>query len=127
MTVEIFIFEGIVNFYCGMAMGFDLIAATAVLKAKEKHPEIKLIACIPCAGQERYYPAEEKNKYGEILARCDKIERIGESYYKGCMLVRDRFMVDNCERVLAYMDKNVGGTAYTVRYARSKSREVYFL
>ena len=124
-TVESFIEQGVINFYCGMAMGFDLIAAEVVLEKKIRFPDVKLIACVPCPEQQKYFPAEEKLKYERILGSCDKVEILSDRYYKGCMLVRDRFMVDNCGRVLAYLNKNDGGTAYTVRYAKSKNKEVY--
>lgn len=126
-TVEKFINEGIVRFYCGMAMGFDLIAADVVLEMKKLYPDVQLIACVPCPNQERYYPENEKNKYKRILAQCDKVEVLSDGYYNGCMFVRDRFMVDNSNRVLAYMNKPVGGTAYTVKYAKSKKKEVYLI
>ena len=125
--VERLIEEGVVNFYCGMAQGFDLIAAEVVLKAKKNHPKVKLFACVPCPDQEKYFSLEDKNRYAAILNGCDVIERISDYYYKGCMLARDRFMVDNCSHVLAYLDKSVGGTAYTVRYAVSKVRNIRFM
>lgn len=124
-AIEYLIGEGIVNFYCGMAMGYDLIAAEAVIKLRQNHPQIKLIACVPCPGQDRYFPAEEKKKYNSILPLCDRVEILSERYYKGCMLVRDRFMVDNCDTVLAHIAKAGGGTGYTVRYAHSKNRRIF--
>ena len=126
-TVEQFILQGIKYFYCGMAMGFDLIAADVVLELKEKYPHVVLIACVPCPDQEKNFPTEEKEKYKRILPLCDKVARLSESYYRGCMLARDRFMVDNCHRVLAYLDRQDGGTAYTVRYAKSKKRDIYIM
>lgn len=126
-AVERLISEGVENFYCGMAMGFDLIAAEVVLEEKKLHPDVKLIACVPCPDQQKRYPAEDKEKYERILPLCDKVEIVSDCYYRGCMLTRDRFMVDNCSRVLAYMDRNDGGTAYTVGYAKSKSKQIYIM
>lgn len=127
LAVESLIAEGVENFYCGMAMGFDLIAAEVVLEKKKVHSHVRLIACVPCPDQQKKYPAEEKEKYERILPLCDKVELVSEHYYKGCMLTRDRFMVDNCSRVLAYMDRNDGGTAYTVTYAKSKNKNIYIM
>lgn len=122
-----FIEQGFTTFYCGMAMGFDLIAADVVLEQKKLHPELRLIACVPCPNQEKNFPAEERRKYRRIISACDAVELISDSYYRGCMLVRDRFMVDCCERVIAYLDRNEGGTAYTVRYAKSKNKDIYII
>ena len=126
-AVERLILQGFENFYCGMAMGFDLIAAEVVLDAKKFYPHVKLIACVPCPDQQRSYPEEEKKKYERLLPLCDKVEILSDHYYRGCMLARDRFMVDNCSCVLAYMDRNDGGTAYTVRYAKSKNKQIYIM
>ena len=41
---------GTTEFLCGMAFGFDLLAAESVLSAK-KNFNVKLIACLPCANQ----------------------------------------------------------------------------
>ena len=120
--------RGVYIFYCGMATGFDLIAAKVVLERKKNNNSIKLIACVPCPYQERYYPADEKKCYKEVLNSCDEVKLVSEKYFNGCMLVRDRFMVDNCETVLAYLDgRKEGGTAYTVRYARCLDRRIYII
>ena len=42
---------GITNFYCGMALGFDMLAAEEVISLKVELPNLKLIAVIPYDGQ----------------------------------------------------------------------------
>ena len=64
--------RGYETFLCGMAWGFDLLAAQAVLELKEDNPQIKLIACVPCPGQEKNFPEEEKIKYKEIIESATK-------------------------------------------------------
>ncbi len=110
---------GTENFYCGMAMGFDLAAAESVLQYK-KGSEIQLIACIPCLGQENTFSKKNRERYGRILENCSKTIVLSEEYYDGCMLARDRFMVDNCDVLVSYQRRNNGGTSYTVNYAKSK-------
>lgn len=41
---------GITNFYCGMALGFDMLAAEEVISLKVELPNLKLIAVIPYGG-----------------------------------------------------------------------------
>ena len=43
--------EGVDTFISGGALGFDMMAAIAVLKAKEKHPHAKLVMALPCRDQ----------------------------------------------------------------------------
>ena len=109
--------RGYETFLCGMAWGFDLLAAQAVLELKEDNPQIKLIACVPCPGQEKNFPEEEKIKYKEIIEKCDEVRVISKNFYKGCMYARDRYMVDNSALLLAYDRRHEGGTYYTVTYA----------
>lgn len=110
---------GTKNFFCGMAMGFDLAAAESVLQYK-KDFEINLIACIPCLDQEKKYSQKNKERYLKILENCIRKIVLSEEYYDGCMFVRDRYMVDNCNVLVTYQRRKSGGTSYTVNYAKSK-------
>ena len=51
--IKALILQGVDTFLNGMAMGFDLISAEAVLSFKKKFPFIRLIACIPCYHQDK--------------------------------------------------------------------------
>ena len=128
-TVLLLAEKGIINFFCGMAKGFDLYAAEAVLKAKESYPNIKLIACVPFYGQEKSYLKEDKERYVQILKKCDFKFTFAETYYKGCALNRDKYMADNADVMVAYLKKKTGGTAYTVGYFKKKypEKEIIFL
>jgi uncharacterized phage-like protein YoqJ len=115
-AVQRLIEQGCKTFYCGMAQGFDLYAAQAVIGLKKIHKDVKLIACIPCDNQEKYYSIAEKKLYVETLKLADEKVLVSPTYYQGCMLVRDRYMVDRADVMIAYLRKENGGTAYTVRY-----------
>lgn len=110
---------GTKNFFCGMAMGFDLAAAESVLQYK-KDFEINLIACIPCHDQEKNYSQKNKERYLKILENCSDKITLSEEYIDGCMFVRDRYMVDNCDVLVTYQRRKSGGTSYTVNYAKAK-------
>lgn len=118
--VQALIKNGCTVFYCGMAQGFDLLAAKVVLKEKKRHPEVKLIACIPCHEQEKYFPAAEKKAYRELVKKADERVCLAEQYYRGCMQARDRYMADNAEAMIAYVRKETGGAAYTAGYFQKK-------
>lgn len=110
---------GTKNFFCGMAMGFDLAAAESVLQYKKDY-EINLIACIPCLGQENSFSKKNKERYLKILENCSQKIVLSEEYYDGCMFARDRYMVDSCNVLVTYQRRKRGGTSYTVNYAKSK-------
>ena len=85
---------------------------------KEKYPQIKLILVLPCKDQTRGWYDSDIKKYNEILSRADKVVYIAERYYDGCMLKRNRHLVDNSGYCIYYLKRDGGGTAYTVNYAK---------
>lgn len=111
---------GCKRFLCGMAQGFDLLAAETVIRLNDAD----LVACIPCRTQSEYFPAADKIRYKNILSACSEVICLSEEYYNGCMQVRDRFMVENCDTVLSYCRKSSGGTRYTLNYAVKKGRKI---
>ncbi len=121
--LEQLIREGYDYFLCGMAIGFDLLALEKLVELKAKY-RFEIEACIPFHGQEKSYPAREKEKYRALLKWCDKKVVLFPSYGNGVYLARDRYMVDVSDKILAYCKRETGGTAYTVRYARKKQIEV---
>lgn len=125
--VESLIKKGVTVFYCGMAKGFDLVAGETVLKLKKKYKEIKLIACVPYYGQERGFEEKDKKRYAILLKKCDEQVLLSESYYKGCLLARNRYMVERSAYLIAYLKKDTGGTAYTVNYALKKGLEIAYM
>ncbi len=109
--------SGTQNFYCGMAQGFDLTAAESVISLKKDYP-IKLFACIPCAEQSDSFSRADKIRYERILENCDGKIVLSPSYFKGCMHLRDRFLIDNCNVLVCFLRRKSGGTYYTVNYAK---------
>ncbi len=101
-------------FLNGMAMGFDLTAAEVVLTFLDEYPDIRLIACLPCEEQNKYYSKEDKARYDNVLLLAEK-KLLSTHYYKGCMLVRNDYMVEHADMLIAYCNKKTGGTAYTVK------------
>ena len=120
--IEKLIQEGVLVFFVGMAKGFDLAAAEEVIKLKKKYP-VKLVACIPYYGQEKGYSEKDKKRYVAILKKCDEQVLTTDSYFRGCELVRNKYMVDNATHLIAYLKKDTGGTAYTVKYFKKKKGE----
>lgn len=119
--------KGVHTFYDGMARGFDLLCAKCVIELKKEFPQIKLIACVPCPKQEKYFKSEDKKLYYEVLEGCDQVKLISKFYFDGCMFVRNRYMVDNAGKVVVYQREEDGGTAYTHNYAVEQGKEIYLL
>ena len=115
--------NGTTNFLCGMALGFDTAAAESVLLYKDDFGA-KLTACLPCVNQYERFSQSNKERYFDILERCDEVITLAPSYYSGCMQARDRYMVDNSDLLVCFLRKQSGGTFYTVNYARKLGKKI---
>ncbi|MBR2340812.1 MAG: DUF1273 family protein [Clostridia bacterium] len=117
--------QGVKTFYDGGAIGFDLIAAETVLKFRKRYG-LKLILCVPFYGQESRFPARDKTRYQAIYKKADEVVIVSEHYYRACFLKRNDYMIDRADYMIAYLNKEVGGTAYTVKKFRAKKGENVF-
>jgi len=116
------------HFICGMARGSDLYFAEAVLALRENYPEITLEGARPCETQADGWPQSERNRYFGILDRCDYETLVQHHYDRGCMMRRNRYMVDRAARIIAVYDGvPQGGTAQTLLYALRKGLETDIL
>ena len=114
--------SGVTVFRTGGALGFDTLAALAVLEKKASYPEIKLELCLPCRDQTAKWDKVSVDFYNKILERADYVTVLHDRYVDGCMLERNRFMVDGSTYCIAFCkNENAfrSGTSYTVRYAKS--------
>lgn len=116
--------EGFRVFRAGGAIGFDRIAADAVLALRQKHSDVQLHVYIPCLDQNKFFPSEENEHYLAQMRCADKIMCMHERYQKGCMAERNRALVDGSDALVCYLRKNSGGTAYTVNYAIEKQKRL---
>lgn len=117
--------KGYSNYYCGMAMGFDLLSAEVVLSLKAEYKELRLIAVVPYRNQDERFSFADKKRYHSILNRADETILLCENYYQGCLLRRNDYMLARSNQVIAYFDgENKGGTFYTCRNAQVKGLPV---
>ena len=116
--VEMLYMAGACRFRVGMAEGFDLAAASAVLVAKNKYSDIELEVFIPWRGFEQTFSESNRRLYSLIVERATQIHYLAEGYYHGVYQERNEKMVDGADYVIAWWNGKPSGTANTVRYAR---------
>ena len=118
--------QGITRFYCGVAMGFDIMAAEAVLTLKEAKTDatIDLFCVKPFEEQAKNFPEFWQKKHRKILEAADEVVIMGTKYYKGCFHKRNCYMVDNSDIVLTYYDGKNGGTKSTLAYASKLGKRI---
>lgn len=116
------ILDGYDTFMFGACYGFDIMCAKQVLLRKKvvmlSDPEnIKLIAVVPFEDQASRWKESDRIKYFEILSKCDDIVIINKQYKSGCYHERNRYMIENSNKLICYYNGSDGGTKYTVDYA----------
>lgn len=106
-VLERLINNGATDFYTGGAVGFDTLAANAVLQLCKTYPHIKLHLVLPCckADQTAKWTAEQIAEYDRILLAADSIEYICEKYYCGCMKARNARLVELANCCICYYDE----------------------
>ena len=110
--------RGFRRFICGGAMGFDTMAASVVLqKKRDGLADLSLMLALPCEDQAKGWAETDAQLYREIREQADRLIVLSPRYYPGCMIVRNRFMVDHAALCVAFLCTAKGGTAGTVRYA----------
>lgn len=119
--------KGVIFYGVGGSYGFDMLAEMAVIRAKQRHSEIKLILVLPCRDHDKYWTEENKMQFAVILRKADKVVYTADGYFSGCMHKRNRHLVNFSGYCVAYLNKNSGGTAFTVNYARQNDLEIFNL
>ena len=112
-----------------MARGCDQYFAEAVLacRAAGTAPEAILTAMAPCPSQKDGWSAEEQARYDVLLAACSAVEVLEPVYTPGCMLRRNRAMVQRASLLISVFDGTPGGTASTLRFAAKQGIEILLL
>lgn len=97
----------------GMALGWDQAVGWAAIELG-----IYAHAAIPFAGQEKAWPIESQAAYWALLERCaSRTVVFPGGYCAYAMQLRNEWMVDRCNRLMAMWDGSPGGTANCVKYA----------
>ena len=123
-AIEEKINEGFLYFGAGGALGFDTLAAKAVIELRKSHPEIKLILVLPCENQSARWNESDKQIYRDVIEQADKVIVLQKDYTPDCMHKRNRHLVDNSNACICYLAEPTGGTAYTVAYAKANGMEI---
>lgn len=116
--------RGATVFRAGGAMGFDTVAALKVLDMKERYPQIRLELILPCRNQTERWDEISRQTYAYILRKADSHRFLFDTYFDGCMLERDRRLVEGSDVCVAYCAQSRGGTAYTVTRALRAGLEI---
>lgn len=113
--------DGFKVFISGFADGTDLLFAEIVAEYKKQYPHLYLEAAIPHLSHIK----KGDTHCQSLLSKCDGVNILSQQYHQGCYMKRNRYMVQNSDRVIAVYDgRDSGGTLFTMRYAHCLEKEV---
>lgn len=118
--------KGVTEFCTGGAKGFDMMAAEAVLELRKTQP-VRLHLILPCRDQCRGWPMKLRMRYDAILEAADSVRYLADTYTEGCMRLRNDALVEAAAYCICYLQRDKGGTAYTVKKARQAGLEIIHL
>lgn len=105
----------------GMALGVDQWAAEICVELG-----IPFIVAIPFVGQESIWPQDSQDKYRRLLDKAEETKIICEGGYAAKkMQIRNKWMIDNCDVLIAVWNGTNGGTGNAVKYAQEINRKIY--
>lgn len=106
------------EFISGMALGWDTACALAALALG-----IPLVAAVPFEGQESQWPQDAQFLYRWILSQAARVVIVSPGGYAAHkMQIRNQWMVDNSNLLLALWNGSPGGTANCITYAEGVGR-----
>lgn len=117
--------KGVDTFINGVALGIDMWAARIVIKLKEKYPQIKLISAIPCRNHPNKWPQESKDEWKFVTDNSDDVILVTDEEYKPYLMqVRNEWMVNHSEYIIAVWDGSKGGTGNCVSAAEKQNKKI---
>lgn len=113
--------NGVGIFRTGGALGFDTLAAEAVLRKKEEFPSLFLELILPYPGQADSWEEADRRRYNAILQAADRVVYISTNYYDGVLQARNRALIEGASLCVAFLrTSHGGGAAYTAQLALRK-------
>ncbi len=115
--------DGFTEFLSGFADGVDQYFAELIADKKNTHSELRLVAVLPYRA--RIVSLEKEETAKALLAVCDDVVVIQEKSDPSVYAKRNRYLVENADRVIAVYDgRETGGTVGTIRFAHMLQKEL---
>lgn len=97
----------------GTALGWDTAVAECAINR-----DIGLIAAVPFESQSSRWPKTSQDRYQKLLNQAERIEIISPGGYSlQAMQLRNQWIVNHCNNLMALWHQGKGGTKNCVDYA----------
>ena len=105
----------------GMALGWDTAVAQSAINRG-----ISLIAAVPFESQSSKWPRTSQDRYQKLLDRANQIEIISSGNYSlQAMQLRNQWIVDRCDLLMALWHQDKSGTKNCVDYALAINKPTF--
>ena len=113
--------QGVTEFFTGGMGEFDALFARTVRSMKRTDPQLRLVLVLPyltrqVATEKAWY----ESHYDEILIPAE----LDGVHPKAAITLRNRWMVDHSDFVVAALRRDYGGAAEATRYAKTRGKVV---
>lgn len=128
-----------ITFICGGALGIDQMAFALCEHFKKRYSDIniKIVLAMPFENQAiKWFNKEDVNRFNKQRQSADEVICVDElekykfdkvsigDYHPAKMQLRNMYMVDNSDVVIAVWDGSKGGTGNCVNYAKKQNKEI---
>lgn len=110
--------------FTGMALGFDQLAAETCLELN-----IPFVATVPFINQGKLWTQESKELYYHLVSKTYEVVIVSEGSYSSYkMQIRNEWMINNCDKVIAVWNNDIfGGTYNCIEYAKQIGKEIIII
>ncbi len=110
--------DGVTDFTVGREGNFDALVLSCLKEEKRKYPDIRYFVVFA------YFPTEKECLSDLPTALPDGIEKVPKRF---AIDHRNRRMIEQCDRVIAFVTHPWGGAAKYVSLAQKRGKTVIFL
>lgn len=107
----------------GMALGYDQLVAKICIELA-----IPFVAAVPFIGQELLWSKDFQQDYQQMLSHAAKVEIVSPGTYASWkMQVRNQWICDHSDLMIAAFTGFPGGTKNCIDYAKSINKQVHII
>lgn len=123
-AIDFMVYCGVTEFLSGGAIGFDQLAASAVLAKRDAGKRIRLTFVLPCADQDALWNKAQRALYRRLLGEANETVYLAYEYTAGCMNRRNHYLIDHSAHCICALLHPRSGTGQTVRYAQRQGLHI---
>lgn len=131
--------QGASHFICGGALGVDQMAFMVCKKLRDQGYKITIELAIPFKNQPNKWMKDQRDRHEEHIKLADKVTYVDtlpgykisglmEGVYSPDKLkIRNNYMIDNCDKVIAVFTGIPSGTMHAINQAKKQGKEVIII